>query len=357
MASRSGGKGSRAALAKTLKGLGIKNVTPAVIAAAQQFTGSSEAIDALRKPSGEETYFKNAVGRLKTDAQIEAEKTGAFDRTAQIASDLGISVPAVVSGYTSALGGLAGDLAAFGGGDARNALALDQTGASVAGMVTDLGTGASRMAASVKDLIAANADVYAATAKANRDTKREELLQGMRKAEDARRTALTAARVSAQSGILGNVTTLLGLRDSYGSGSGGYGGGSGGSGDGDLISTDPLAGLSAEEISRWDPTKGQGTGYGSSATSTPASSTTTPAQTGTSGGTGARSSGNTPGYNTPYARAQWAKQEAERIKKNVKKNNWFYGAMPVIPDRYRPTSSSNAEDRAGDFSGVRSTFG
>ena len=275
MASRSGGKGSRAELAKTLKGLGIKNVTPAVIKAAERFTGSKEAISALQKPSGEETYYKNAVGRLKTDAQIEAEKTGAFDRTAQIASDLGISVPAVVSGYTSALGGLAGDLAAFGGGDARNALALDQTGASVAGMVTDLGTGASRMAASVKDLIAANADVYAATAKANRDTKREELLQGMRKAQDARNTALTAARVSAQSGILGNITTILGLRDSYGSGSGGYGGGSGGTG-GMSFSWDNLTPAQENLVAQGQRMEGL---MGSSPSTTPTDSTptTTPA--------------------------------------------------------------------------------
>ena len=296
--------GSRARLVRTLKDLGIKNVTPAVIRAAEQFTGSDAAIKALSKPSGEETYYTNAVGRLKTDAEIEAGKTGAFDRTAQIANDLAISAPAVVSGYTGALGGLAGDLAAFGGGDARNMIALDQAGSSVAGKITDVGKGAAGMAASVKDLIAANADVFAANAKAARDTRREELLLGLRKSADARKTALTAAKVSAQSGILGNLTTLLGLKDSYGSGSGGggYGGGSGGSGG--IDSTDPLAGLTAAEISQWDPSKGQGTGYGSSATPT-----TTPPTT-----------PSTPSYST-YVRGPGDKaDQLTRVKGNTRSN-------------------------------------
>lgn len=297
--------GSRARLVRTLKDLGIKNVTPAVIRAAEQFTGSDAAIKALSKPSGEETYYTNAVGRLKTDAEIEAGKTGAFDRTAQIANDLAISAPAVVSGYTGALGGLAGDLAAFGGGDARNMIALDQAGSSVAGKITDVGKGAAGMAASVKDLIAANADVFAANAKAARDTRREELLLGLRKSADARKTALTAAKVSAQSGVLGNLTTLLGLKASYGSGSGGYGGGGSGGSDGDMTNTDPLAGLTAAEISQWDPSKGTGTGYGSTATPTPTTPSTTPS---------------TPSYST-YVRGPGDKSDQlTRVKGNTRSN-------------------------------------
>ena len=349
--------GSRARLVRTLKDLGIKNVTPAVIRAAEQFTGSDAAIKALSKPSGEETYYTNAVGRLKTDAEIEAGKTGAFDRTAEIANDLAISAPAVVSGYTGALGGLAGDLAAFGGGDARNMVALDQAGSSVAGTITDVGKGAAGMAASVKDLIAANADVFAANAKAARDTRREELLLGLRKSADARKTALTAAKVSAQSGILGNLTTLLGLKASYGSGSGGggYGGGSGGSGggDGDMTNTDPLAGLTAAEISQWDPSKGTGTGYGSTATPPPTPPTTPSEQTSSPSGSGARGAGNSPGYNTPYARAQWAKREAARIEKRVKQNQGGYGLMPGAP----VSPKADVTRQEGNYSGLWSAFG
>lgn len=349
-----GGKGGRGALAATLSSLGIKNVTPAVIKAAQQFTGSKEAIAALSKPSGEETYYGNAVGRLKTDEQIAAERTSAFDRTAEIARDMGVSMPDVVSGFTSALGGAVGGLSSFAGGDPRALIDLTNAAGTVASNVTDIGRGAQGMAASVRDLIAANAASFESAAKANRDAKREELLLGMRKAQDARKTALTAARVSAQSGTLGNISTLLGLKDSYGSGSGGgYGGGSGSGGSGgaggltfswDKVNPSQVAaGQAMEGLMGSSSNVSSGSGGASSSSS----------RGGTSAGTGARPGGNTPGYNTDYARREWAKKEAERIKKRVQQNQGGYGLMPGAP----VSPSADVTRQEGDFSGMRNAFG
>lgn len=221
-----GSKGARAGLVKALKALGVKKVTPALIQAAGDLTGAQDTIDFLRKPSEEEIYYGNAVGRLKSDAEIEAEQRGAFERTRQIAQDAAISNPALTSGFTSALGGLAGDLAAFGGGDARSLVGMESAGQSAAGGVMAAGGALQGVSASVRDLIAANADVYAAQAKKTRDEKREELLKEKRLATSERKKALVAARAGAQSGLLSNLTTLLGLAPSGGGYGGGYGGGS-----------------------------------------------------------------------------------------------------------------------------------
>lgn len=234
MAKGKDGKGkngnARTNLAKALNAIGIKNVTPDIIRAASDFTGAQPTIDFLRKPSEEEIYYGNAVGRLKSDEQIMAEQTGAFDRTAKIAQDLAISVPGVVSGFTGALGGLAGDLAAFGGGDARALVGMEGAGASAANQITAAGKGIQGVSASVADLIAANADLYAAQSRAARDTRREELLKEKRMATSERKKALAAAQAAAQSGILSNIVTLLGLKESSGGGYGGGGSGRRGSG-------------------------------------------------------------------------------------------------------------------------------
>lgn len=223
-----GAKGARAGLVKALKALGVKNVTPEIIRAAGDLTGSKATIDFLRKPSEEEIYYGNAVGRLKSDEEIDAEQAGAYERTRQIAQDAAISVPALTSGFTSALGGLAGDLAAFGGGDARALVGLESAGQSAAGGIVTAGQEAQGVSASVRDLIAANADVFAAQAKQIRDEKREELLKSKRTATSERKKALVAAQAGAQSGLLSNLTTLLGLAPAGSGYGGGYGGGGGG---------------------------------------------------------------------------------------------------------------------------------
>lgn len=223
-----GDKARRRNLVKALKAAGVKDVTPALIRAAGDFTGAQSVISSLRAPSEAEVYYGNAVRRLKTDAEIEAEKTGAFERTRGIAQDLAISAPQVVSGFTGALGGLAADLAAFGGGDARALMGIEGAGQSVSGMIEGAGRAASGVSASVADLIAANADLYAAESRRSRDEKREELLKSKRLAADERKKALIAAESSAQSGLLSNLVTLMGLRPA----AGGYGGGSGRSGGG-----------------------------------------------------------------------------------------------------------------------------
>jgi len=176
---------------------------------------------------------------LKTDEQIMAEQTGAFGRTAKIAQDLAISVPGVVSGFTGALGGLAGDLAAFGGGDARALVGMEGAGDSAANQITAAGKGIQGVSASVGDLIAANADLYAAQSRARRDEKREELLKEKRMATSERKKALAAAQAASQSGILSNIVTLLGLKESSGGGYGGSGGGRRSGGGGGNLTFDP----------------------------------------------------------------------------------------------------------------------
>lgn len=236
MAKGKDGKGkrgnARSNLAKALNAIGITNVTPDIIRAAADFTGAQPTIDFLRKPSEEEIYYGNAVKRLKSDEQIMAEQTGAFDRTAKIAQDLAISVPGVVSGFTGALGGLAGDLAAFGGGDARALVGMEGAGASAANQITTAGRGIQGVSASVADLIAANADLYAAQSRDRRDERREELLKEKRMATSERKKALAAAQAASQSGILSNIVTLLGLKESSGGGYGGSGSGRSGGGGG-----------------------------------------------------------------------------------------------------------------------------
>lgn len=240
-----GAKGARSNLASALKALGVKNVTPALINAARDLTGAQDTIEFLRKPSEEEIYYGNAVRRLKSDAEIEAEQRGAYERTRSIAQDTAISMPALTNSFTSALGGLAGSLSAYGGGDARATMGIESAGQSAAGGVVSAAGEARGISASVADLIAANADVFAARAKQARDEKREELFEKKRMATSARQKALVAARAGAQSGLLSNLTTLLGLAPSGGGGyGGGYGGGGGrgGSGGDDSYFTSGLTG-------------------------------------------------------------------------------------------------------------------
>jgi hypothetical protein len=348
-----GGKGAKGGLAASLKALGIKNVTPELIRAAQDLTGTSGVIESLKKPSGAEEYYGNAVGRLKSDADIAAESAGAFDRTRKIAQDMAISVPEVVSGFTSALGGLTGDLGAFSGGDSRALGGLTSAGESVAGAVTSAGRSAQGVSASVADLIAANADLYSAQSRTNRDSKREELLLAKRNAEDTRKNALITARSGAKTGLLSNLSTLLGLVPSGGgSGGGGYGSGGGSGGAGNIVQDVPWTEAMQNTKDQGTRMEGMIGPMGASGTN----SSNSPAATGT-GSQSARTDNNTRAGNTPYARSEWAKQEAERIKKRKAKSSGFYGLDPTIPAKYRPTSSSNAEDQVGGFSGVRGILG
>lgn len=218
---------SRQQLASEIQRLNPE-ITPELIKSASALTGFDMLKEALSKPSSTEAWAGEELKNLKSDTQIQAEQSAAFDAARQASQTAMASAPALQNAFTAALGGAAGGFGAFAGGNTAGLIGLGNAGQEGA---ADVSAGASNVQnIGFGGMLAANLLAAEGTAKAKsaRDISGSELRKEKSIEQDRRRMALLEAKSKYPSNLLSGISSLLGFKPKT---SGGYGGG-GGSGTG-----------------------------------------------------------------------------------------------------------------------------
>ena len=294
-------------------------ITREMVKQAGGMTGMTEMLKLYAAPGASENYNTAAIGRLKTDEQIQTEQSDAFATTRQQAANAASSAKGLASGFTGALGAATGNLAAFGGTNAAALQGLVNAGEASTGDTLGATNGLTAMS-TAGNLLASIAQTQGvSSAKAQRDLAGEGYRKDRAALKDTRRTQGIDLRSKNQAAIVSMVGSLLGLAPAGGSGGGGSGSSGGGGSDGKFgDSFDPWKGY---DKSIADFYGGQKTGYGKGETygsdskpenDTPSTPNTPTGMTNTSASAGPPSSNpiaatgykNSYGPGTPYATLQ-----------------------------------------------------
>jgi hypothetical protein len=200
-------------------------------------------------PGASENYNTAAIGRLKTDEQIQTEQSDAFAATRQQAANAATSAQGLASGFTSALGSATGNLASFGGTNAAALQGLVNAGDASTGATLGATNGLTAMSTAGNLLASIAQGQGVSSAKAQRDLANEGYRKDRAALKDTRRTQGIDLRSKNQAAIVSMVSSLLGLAPAGGSGGGGSGSGGSGGGDGKFgDSFNPYADMNSEQL-------------------------------------------------------------------------------------------------------------
>lgn len=242
MAKKNGGKQG---LLKMLQGITGK-ISPEMVSAARYFNNDSVMQNYLRRPSYTENYNTAAIGRLKTDEQINAEQGKDWQGVIAASDRARASAPSLTNAFSSALGAAAGAGSAYSAGNVGALNNLINTGAEAVGSTESAAQG--MLSAGLAGLTTAETGRISgvANAKAQRDTANEKFRGDRAAAADARMGNLAAAKSDQRKNFLTYLTTLLAMNKT----------GSSGSGSGSTSSVTPTTGggdmgVTQQEVLAW----------------------------------------------------------------------------------------------------------
>lgn len=243
-------KGKKVGVIDAIAKASGKKVTPEMARAVNLIVRNPEMRSFLDNvKTGDEQYFEDFAGRIKTDEQIQREQDAAYDVVRARAKDMQTSGANLSSAFSSAMGAAAGGLMGLAGGNAAAAQEIANTGASAATETGLIGTDLTNMgtAGGLQALLQARAG--AENARSTRDNQYNDASRAAYAGKYGRLQALASLPAAMRGNALNVLTSLYNLANAGGGGGGGYGGGSGGgAGGGGVVIPNPLEAYTEEDL-------------------------------------------------------------------------------------------------------------